>query len=296
MEVLARGAAGLLMVAMPLALGAYLVRRFQTGWRLLLVGAAVFVVSQIVHIPFNSYVLGPLMARLGLGAAGAGWPLAGAAVLLGLSAGVFEEVARWLAYRFWVPTARGWKRGVAFGAGHGGAESFLVGLLSLATLIQLAALRGQDLSTVVPADQLALAEAQVEAYWALPPWAAFFAPLERASALAIQISLSVVVLQAFVRPGGLLWLGLAIGWHGFIDAAAVYAGVVTGVGVGNPNGMLVTEAVVVLLALVSLAILFRLRPEDDDIEILPPAPPPHTGPVAGGSLDPGRIDDSRFVP
>jgi uncharacterized membrane protein YhfC len=42
---------GLLMIALPVGLGIYLTRRWKTGWRLWLIGAAIFIFSQIVHIP-----------------------------------------------------------------------------------------------------------------------------------------------------------------------------------------------------------------------------------------------------
>lgn len=295
MDVLARGAAGLLMIAMPLALAVYLLRRFRLGWRLLLIGAATFIGAQILHIPFNSYVLNPVLERLGFGGTSPGGaPLALAAILLGLSAGVFEEGARWLVYRFWISQARRWEEAVVFGAGHGGAEAAIFGLLGLATLVQMVAVRGQDLSAIVPPEQLALAEAQIEVFWSLPAWAVFLAPLERASTLAIHIALSVIVLQAFLRPRGFLWLAAAIGWHAFIDAVAVYAGVTSGVAGGDTAGMLLTEGLVVLLAVLSLVILFRLRPDDGPIQVVAPPPPPHTGPVSGGPVDPDRLNESRF--
>src|SRR3972149_48142 len=120
MEIAARGAPPLRMIAMPMALGAYLIRRYRSGWGLFLVGAVTFIGSQIFHIPFNAYVLNPLLASAGFGAeTGPGLTLALAALLLGLSAGVFEEGARWLAYRFWIRRARTWPQGLAFGSGGG---------------------------------------------------------------------------------------------------------------------------------------------------------------------------------
>src|SRR3989304_4126871 len=212
MEIAARGAAALLMIAMPLALGAYLIRRYRSGWGLFLVGGVTFIGSQILHIPFNSYVLNPLLASAGFGAeTGPGLMLALAALLLGLSAGVFEERARWLAYRFWIRKARTWPQGLVFGSGHGGAEAVILGLLALATLLQLVVLRGQDLASLVPAEQLAAAQVQVGAYWALPGWTFFLAAVERASSLAVQITLAVIVLQAFLRPRGGLWLLAGVG-------------------------------------------------------------------------------------
>ncbi len=296
MEIAARGAAALLLIAMPLALGAFLVRRFRTGWKLFVIGAVTFVASQVLHIPFNVYVLDPLMVQLGFGtSSGPGLALAGAAILLGLSAGVFEEGARWLAYRFWIRQARTWPEGVVFGSGHGGGEAVITGLIALLTLFQLTALRGQDLAAIVPAEQLAAAQAQVEAYWALPGWVFFLSAVERASALAVQITLSVIVLQAFLRPRGRLWLMAAIGWHALVDAVAVFAGVTTGVYGGNIAGTVFTELLIAGMAAISLIILFRLRPVEASILAGAPTPAPHTGPVTAGEPGVDRIEASRFA-
>jgi uncharacterized membrane protein YhfC len=296
MEIAARGAAALLLIAMPLALGAYLVRHFKTGWRLFLIGAATFVLSQILHIPFNTYVLAPFMVQLGFGtSSGPGLALAGAAVLLGLSAGVFEEGARWLVYRFWIRTARTWPKGVVFGSGHGGGEALITGLIAMATLLQLTALRGQDLAAVVPAEQLAAAQAQVEAYWGLPGWVFFLSAVERASALAVQITLAVIVMQAFLRPRGGLWLLAAIGWHTLVDAVAVVVGVSTGVYGGSISGMVITEVLIAGMAGVSLLILFRLRPAEAAPGPGTPTPAHQTGPVSADEPGADRIEASRFA-
>ena len=295
MDIAARGAAGLVMIAMPLVLGAYLVRKFKTGWGLFLVGAVTFFVSQIFHIPFNAYVLDPLLRSIGFDSTtGPGVTLAIAAILLGLSAGVFEEGARWLAYRFWIRRARTWPQGVVFGSGHGGTEAIIAGLLAVATLIQLTALQGQDLAAVVPAEQLAAAQAQVDAYWATPLWAAFAPVLERASALAMQITLAVIVLQAFLRPRGGLWLLAAIGWHALVDAVAVFSGIATGVYSGSLSGILITEGLIFALAGISLVILFRLKPAATIPSAPPPAPTPHTGPVPGKDDDRAGVEASRY--
>lgn len=295
MEIAARGAAALLMIAMPLALGVYLIRRYRTGWGLFLVGAVTFIGSQIFHIPFNTYLLNPFLASLGFGSeTGPGLTLALASALLGLSAGVFEEGARWLAYRFWIRKARTWPQGVVFGSGHGGAEALIAGLLALATLIQLVALQGQDLAAIVPPEQLAAAQVQVEAYWTMPSWAFFLGTVERASALAIQITLAVVVLQAFVRPRGWLWFLAAVGWHALVDAVAVFSGIATGVYGGSVSGMVTTEAIVGLMAGISLVMLFRLKPAVAPAAATSPAPPPHAGPLPGASESLANLDASRF--
>jgi uncharacterized membrane protein YhfC len=286
----------LIMIALPLGVGLYLFRRWTVSWGLALVGAAIFLLSQAAHIPFNTAVLNPVLARLGFGSADvAGWPLALSALLLGLSAGVFEEGARWLAYRFWVRRARTFREGVVFGLGHGGAEAIALGILALLQHVQLFALRGQDLAAIVPADQLEAATAQVEAYWASPTWAYFLSSIERASALAVQITLSVLVLQAFVRPRGGLWLLAAVGWHTLVDAGAVFTAVLWGTYRGLTSGAVASEILVGGFALASLYILLRLRPAAEPVAP-PPAPlPPLVVPAEAAPPRPERVDETRYT-
>jgi uncharacterized membrane protein YhfC len=244
---------GLLMVAIPVGLGIYLTRRFHLGWRIWLIGAATFILSQIGHIPFNQG-LTLLFQRGILPSPPAEWRLPFNAVVLGLSAGLFEELARYGAYRWWAKEARSWRKGVLLGAGHGGAEALILGLLVLYAFAQMLALRGQDLSSLLgnqmtPAQIQAL-QAQLNVYWSAPWAATLFGALERAFTIPVQITLSVIVLQAFVRRQS-RWVWLAVGWHALIDAASVYA--------SNTIGIYWTEAVIALVALISLAILFALR-------------------------------------
>jgi uncharacterized membrane protein YhfC len=125
MDVLVRLLNSLLMFAIPLLLATWMVRRFQLQWRLFLIGAGAFIGAQLLHIPFNRVVLQPLTERLGLQGAEAGLPLVFLALLFGLSAGVFEEIARYIVYRNWLRDVRLWQGGVFFGLGHGGIEAML---------------------------------------------------------------------------------------------------------------------------------------------------------------------------
>ena len=281
-----RGLNALLMISLGLGLGAWLARRRKLSWGLYGIGAATFVVSQIAHIPFNSLVLSRVLETLGWSDPGSMGALIGGSVVVGLSAGVFEEGARYLMYRFWAKKARSWEEALMIGAGHGGIEAILLGLLVAYALLQALALRGVDLATVVPADQLETARLQLEAYWAAPWYGALLGALERLFAICLHLSLSVMVLQCFTRRQW-LWLPAAIGWHAFVDAAAVAA---------LPRvGPYWTEALVGLMAMISLAIVFSLR------QPRAAEPPPSASltpqvlrPVDDGPPTRGQLDDSRF--
>src|SRR5512146_2676712 len=123
---------GLLMIGLPVALGFFLTRRFHLGWRLWWIGAATFIISQVGHIPFN-WIFTRLFALKYLPTPPAEWSLVFNAVFLGLSAGLFEELARAGVYRWWADDARSWRKGVLLGAGHGGVEAIILGALVVVT-------------------------------------------------------------------------------------------------------------------------------------------------------------------
>jgi hypothetical protein len=74
--------------------------------------------------------------------------------------------------------------------------------------------------------------------------------------------MSVLVVQCFVR-GSIRWLWIAIGYHAFIDFVAVFAVQTFSESLGTTWGTVATEGVVAVMAIASLAIIFRLRPAGD---------------------------------
>jgi uncharacterized membrane protein YhfC len=274
-----------LMLAMPIGLGIYLSTKFKAAWRLFGIGVLTFVLSQLFHIPFNYWVLTPLVGKLGYNLAGGSLPLAFVGILYGLSAGLFEETARYIGYRFWIKDERDWKSALMYGAGHGGIESILVGILVLVGFIQVMALRGTDLSLVVGADQVEIASAQIDAYLATPWHMAILGAVERMAAIPIHLCLTVFVLESFRRKNN-LWFFLAIGWHTIVDAVAVYA-------VQTWNAY-ITEGIVLVAGILSLGIVLGLRSKDEPgVQELQEIEPPvlEVKPVAPTEEN---LEDSRY--
>ena len=292
MDILIRLVNALLMIAMPLVLGLILTRRLRVGWRLFVVGAVTFVGSQVFHLPFNTQVLSLVIERLGLTEAQTGVPLAVVALLFGLSAGVFEEVARYLVYRLQLKEVTSWGQALMFGAGHGGVEAILLGGLAAYALFQAVAYRGVDLNGLVPPEQLELAKSQLEAYWAAPWYSTVLGAVERAFTLCFHLSASLLVLQAITRKKP-AWLVLAVGWHAMVNAVTLFA-----FGIW---GAYVAEGLIGLMALFSLWIVFTLRKhegEDGDpthrahpeVEIQIPVADPAVEEITEGDLE-----DSRYM-
>ncbi len=158
----------LLEIAIPLALGFWIKRRFGAPWRIFLFGALFFIVVQVVHTPLVLVTQNPLYtAFLPMGTTAA---LAGLAIYLGLMAGFFEEVGRYIVYRYFFP----WRNvrlsregGLQFGAGWGGIESIFVAFLVLSSMVSYIVLTSDGGAIPLPDDPAV--QAQVKTLQNLTP-------------------------------------------------------------------------------------------------------------------------------
>ncbi len=276
----------LIMIALPVAVGALLSRKLGAKWGLFGVGALTFIASQVVHIPLNAG-LTALFARGILPAPPAEWKLLFNATLLGATAGLCEDLARYVAYRWFIKSARTWRQALMFGAGHGGAEAIILGVLVAATFVTMLSLRGSDLN-FVPAEQRELAARQIAAFWSAQWYDTLLGAIERVSALCVQVSLAVIVLQSFTRNNP-LWLGLAIVWHAVVDAVAVIA--------AQTWGVYWTEAIVGLFAMISLIALLALRQPEREAappESVPPSPVPVAAPRPAPEPLKEKLEETKY--
>ena len=255
----------LLMIVMPIVLARFIAARRGAAWSLFGIGAVTFVVSQIGHIPFNWLILQR-------------WELVPTdtavlssliiyALFLGLSAGIFEEGARYLTYRFWAKDARSWGKGLMLGAGHGGIEAILLGLSGIINVGALALIQQGLLVDAIPPERADLVQQQITAVFSTPLPAILLGAAERLFALCAHLAMSLLVMQVFIR-GQIRWLFASILWHTLLNATAVIA-IVTW-------NAYVTEAIIGLFALSSIAIIFRLRtpePVEPELEPLPELKP-----------------------
>jgi len=239
------------MIVLPIVLAFYVTRKFSLPWKLIFAGGLTFIASQILHIPFL-YGLTAMFTAGILPSIPAAWASLFNAILLGLLAGIFEETARWILFKFILKDAKTWEQGVVVGTGYGGTEAIITGILALTTIVSMIVMRSADLSTRVPPEQLALAKQQLAAFWSAPLYMAFLGLIERAFAICLQIALTIMVLYSVVykKP---VWFWIALFWHAFVDALAVYLLPLI--------GALALEAVIGVCAAISLVILFRLRPK-----------------------------------
>ncbi len=288
---------GLWMVVLPIALALILARRFGYTWRLVWIGAATFIISQVLHIPFNGFALSPGMSALARALPPTlprNIALLIQAALLGLSAGLFEELSRYFVLRFWAKDARSWRAGLLFGAGHGGVEALILGGLVLVNFVYLAGYRNADLSALFPVQQLQTAQQQVNAFWSMPWPMALLGALERTLTIPCHLAMSLLVMQAFIRKQQ-RWLWLAVLYHTLLDGVAVYlAGTL-----GQQQGMLFIEAVLALFTIASVAIIFLLEQpepveEEDEEEDPEDEPAADTVEPSEPPITQENLDDSKF--
>ncbi len=232
------------MILLPIILWIIFTRKFALSWKLVLAGGLTFIASQILHIPLV----------VGLNKFLQNSSLLVTAIVLGLLAGIFEETARYILFKFILKKSRSWKEGVLVGLGHGGTEAILIGISVALTLVNMIAYRSIDLSTVpgIPPEQLDLAKQQVETFWSTQPFMALLGFFERVFALCLHVSLSLMVLYGLAKKQA-VWFWLALLWHAFVDAAAVYA--------VQSVGALQTEGLIAIFAVISVWIVFKMRPK-----------------------------------
>jgi len=241
--------AGLLEVILPVVLAVVLWRRFKVKWIPFVMGVVCWFVAYIIRSPINTY--------------GSVWiynNLTGGALLYMsyafpcLTAGLFEEGARWVAFRFFVKDHR-LENGLMYGAGHGGIESILlVGVSVLSTAIS-AYMYPQMYTT-----------AQLAAIAATPEWVAFIALWERIATITFHVAMSVLVLESF-KPGQGYYLGVAMGAHFFLNFTALYA---------LQYGIVASEAVVTVWGAVGLYYLWTTWKSYKAATAAPPVEAPAT--------------------
>lgn len=247
----------IVVLVLVIGLGVYLTRKYNLGWRLYWIGAALFIIAQIFHIPFNLLV--DRLIRNGiLPTVPEQYQLLFSAIFLGLSAGLFEEITRYAGLRWWAKDTRSWARGLLFGSGWGGMEAIIFFIIPLLlNYVIFLALRTQDLSSMLPPEQLAPLQDGLDMFWGVAWYDSLLGAVERILVLPIQIAFTILVLQVFIRRQS-RWLWFAIIWHALLDAVAV-------VGV-RTWGAYITEALVLIFSLASLGMIFALRGEEPEEE------------------------------
>ena len=227
--------------------------RLSVPWRYFWYGTLVFLVFQLVTRVPAVFALNNVFASQ-LKASGVFrfvWYLT-----LAFTAGLFEEVGRYVGYRvFMRREEKTWSKAIMYGIGHGGIESIvLVGALGLLSLVNIIVTSSLSLNALTPSQHATVVQ-QFAALNAQPEWLPLLGAWERLWTLPVHIALSVVVLQVF-RRNNIGWLWLAIFAHTIVDFSTIEIVQVLG---ASTTASLITEVVVALFGIVAILIILRLR-------------------------------------
>lgn len=244
------GTAIVFEIVFPLVVGFYIHRRYGARWKLFVYGALVFFLSQMLtRIPLVQVaqsLLAPTLQSsqtflyIWLG-------------VLSLTAGIFEEIGRYVGYRVWLKRDRTWEAGLMYGAGHGGLESMLLvgglALLGLVNIIAISMMTPAQLN--LPPEQLAQFEAARQQIAAIEWWMPLLGAYERFITIFFHIALSILVLQTFLR-NSMVWLVSAILLHGAVNFIVVV--------LAQQVGPVWTEVALTLALPLSFGIIYYFRP------------------------------------
>jgi uncharacterized membrane protein YhfC len=170
---------------------------------------------------------------------------------LGLTAGIFEEVGRFLGFKFLLKKKLEWKNGVAFGIGHGGIEALiLTGLTYINNIVFSILINTGAMDKISGAFPPGLAEQVTSALSYTSPVMFLAAGIERAFALTAHIAFSIIVLYGVKNRRG-IYLLYAILAHALLDAPMVI--------IGKYFGGWIAEGYVFLFAAASLVFIIKSK-------------------------------------
>jgi uncharacterized membrane protein YhfC len=212
-------AATLIIALLPIAVFRYLRKPLSLNRRDSIVGVAVFTLfAMILERAFHGLVLSQVPAG--------GWLTQPVAFVAygALAAGVFEEVGRYFGMRFLnrrYGASAGDGRAIGYGLGHGGAETWFVGVLVWGQWAYLAWLanRGQLDAQLAGLPGAAVLRVHVMLS-TLSVQSVGLLLLERGAAFVLQVALSLLMWRV-MRAGRLGVLPLAIALHALADVPAM---------------------------------------------------------------------------
>jgi uncharacterized membrane protein YhfC len=282
-------AAALVEILLPLVLGLVARRRLGVSWRYFGYGALIFLIFQLLtRVPLVQIIQGQIGPRLQADRA----LLLGWLAILSLTAGLFEEIGRYVGYRWLMRRdEKTWAKAVMYGLGHGGLESMLlVAGLTLIGLINLLVLSQTDLSTLpLTPEQRAQVEQQLAAAAAQPVWLPLLGVWERVWSIVFHVAQSVLVLQVF-RRNSMSWLWIAIATHTALNLVATSLPIV--LGLQGTAALLLPEAIVTVAGLIGLWAIWALRDRPEAAGAFATTTAPG-GPPLAAEANPPEADETQ---
>jgi len=217
-------------IAIPVVLFLFFRKKYKADIVPFFIGCAVFFLFAVVLESFVSilFIGTGIITDIGKTIQGNIWL---SALMGGIMAGLFEETGRFAAFKTVLRKYRGNDvNALMYGAGHGGFEAFLVLFFTMLSNIFVSILINANMMGVLEGpvtDDIARMQAISNTAKMLSetPSLSFLAgPVERFAAVAVHISLSVLVWFAAKKGGVHVWFyPLSILLHSLVNFVAVVA-------------------------------------------------------------------------
>lgn len=202
----------IIAIGFPIGVLVYIIARRREYLKSYLIGALVFFLSQIVlRLPILNFLSVNVDWYIMLSSI---YPIV-YSIILGLSAGIFEEMGRFLGFKIGLKRNRTYKDGLAFGIGHGGIEAILItGISSISNLIAVMSLHNGSFNS---ANYGMTAEQAMSVYSSLSGLQVVTGGFERLFAMCIHIGMTMMILYG-INKKKKRYLLFAIIIHGIVDA------------------------------------------------------------------------------
>lgn len=232
-------------VLIPIIALIYFRKKYRISFKIVGVGVVFFLgFSQILEKTLHVFIFGnPATASL------LNNPFI-YALYGGLTAGIFEELGRFIAFYFLLKKYQEYKDGLAYGIGHGGIESLLIGAaVSAQTLVFAFAINNGTFAKLIEkAPQLSAIQ---DALIHNPPYLYLFGGVERLVAFIMQIAFTMLVLYG-IKYKKHKFVGLAVFLHAFVDFfAALYQ--------RGQIHLFVIEGLMILFGIVAYMIIRKIK-------------------------------------
>lgn len=231
----------LLSIGLPISIGIIFKKKLNFSLKTIFVGALIFLIFQIfTRIPILNFIQKTSWYSL----YSLSYPTL-TIFMISLSAGIFEEIGRFIGFKFFLKKDLNWENGIGYGIGHGGIESILiVGVNYLAYFIISILNNSGKLNSLT---QQIILEPLIKT----PSYQFLFAGIERVFAFSIQIALSLIVLYG-IKSKNLFYLLIAIIFHTIIDFVAVYLYTIY-------KNIFLTETLVAIFSILSLVYIIKSK-------------------------------------
>lgn len=192
-------------VGLPITLGVLLMRKYKNIWVLVVTGMIAYAVAELIHIPalnglstlFNNGTL-PIPSKQWI-------PLLNG-LIVGVLAGLLENITRWVGLRVNKDTAQPFRGAIGLAAGFGGVELALAGVLLAVAAGKLVFYNaGAAISGGASTDTVQAMLSQISSFYATPWYYPLLTLFEHLVTFTEQFVLAIMVWKV-VSQGKMLWL------------------------------------------------------------------------------------------